>query len=416
MGYFMTSPFIFDRKVVVNLLVAIVLCALMLFLTFFSTGMFKVTFTDLFSFDKKSISHISIMVAWIISNLLFVLTLLTGKIDRFRAIFFILIAVMFPIGFIMEIYELRGHFMIASFENIIRGEIPFCHIVITQTLLPMLFNKTIIFPGTILPNSEFRHTIAGMIVLWFAASVGTGRGWCSWICFFGGWEDGFSRILRRPVIRKISPILKYVPYAILVSVVLLSFAFAVPVYCWWLCPFKSVSEFVQVLSPVNVIQTVIFVLLFIALVVVLPLLTKKRTQCGYFCPFGAMQSLFDKVNVYDVRADTTKCVNCGKCIRECPMNSISEKSLADGKTGNTCVKCGKCIDICPKKAMSLHIKGTTIGGVPGKIARLSFLFLCYVILASMGGSFISKIVILNREQAFMGIKFHIIFVNEKLGF
>jgi hypothetical protein len=34
----------------------------------------------------------------------------------------------------------------------------------------------------------------------------------------------------------------------------------------------------------------------------------------------------------------------------------------------------------------------------------------------MGGSFISKMLILNREQAFMGRKFHIILVNEKLGF
>lgn len=34
----------------------------------------------------------------------------------------------------------------------------------------------------------------------------------------------------------------------------------------------------------------------------------------------------------------------------------------------------------------------------------------------MGGSFISKLLILNREQAFMGRKVHVIIVNEKLGF
>lgn len=36
--------------------------------------------------------------------------------------------------------------------------------------------------------------------------------------------------------------------------------------------------------------------------------------------------------------------------------------------------------------------------------------------AGMGGSFISKLLILNREQPFMGRKFHVILVNEKLGF
>ena len=34
----------------------------------------------------------------------------------------------------------------------------------------------------------------------------------------------------------------------------------------------------------------------------------------------------------------------------------------------------------------------------------------------MGGSFISKLLILNREPTFMGRKAHVIFVKEKLGF
>ena len=34
----------------------------------------------------------------------------------------------------------------------------------------------------------------------------------------------------------------------------------------------------------------------------------------------------------------------------------------------------------------------------------------------MGGSYISKILVVNKEQPFMGRKSHIIFVNEKLGF
>ena len=36
--------------------------------------------------------------------------------------------------------------------------------------------------------------------------------------------------------------------------------------------------------------------------------------------------------------------------------------------------------------------------------------------AGMGGSFISKLLIINREPVFMGRKVHVIFVNEKLGF
>jgi len=37
------------------------------------------------------------------------------------------------------------------------------------------------------------------------------------------------------------------------------------------------------------IQTVLFASLFIGLVVVLPILTRKRVQCALFCPMGAFQ-------------------------------------------------------------------------------------------------------------------------------
>jgi ferredoxin-type protein NapH len=365
-----------------------IMSLVMLFLTYFTIGVFGVKFgSGLFAMDNKSISDISKLFAYVFANSMFILTMFTGRIDRFRSIFFILIALTFPIGFIPEIYELRGHLMVATFENFIKGEVPYCHIVIPQTLLPIIFNQTINFPGSLMSGN---HTMAAMIVLWFAATVGTGRGWCSWICFFGGWEDFFSRLRKKPVIKNISNKYQYVPYAILTAVVLLSLAFTVPAYCLWLCPFKSVSEFIQVLSPVNVIQTVLFVLLFIALVVVLPILSKKRTQCAYFCPFGAMQGLFDKLNVFDVRIDVKKCVRCKKCMNECPVNSITEASIENGKTGNHCVKCGKCIDLCPKKAVSYHVKGTGIGGISGTVARTSFLFLCYMIIATMGSSFLAN--------------------------
>ncbi len=36
--------------------------------------------------------------------------------------------------------------------------------------------------------------------------------------------------------------------------------------------------------------------------------------------------------------------------------------------------------------------------------------------AGMGGSFVSKVLIFNKEQPFLGRKVHVIFVNEKLGF
>jgi polyferredoxin len=380
-----------ESRYALNLARAVLLSLLMLFVTYFTMGIYNVRWSrELFRLDEASISRLAAIGAFLLANTLFFLTLFTNRTDRYRKVFFILVAITFPIGFITNLFELRGHLMAATFENFIHGEVPFCHIVIPQTLIPLLLKRTIVFPGSLTASADFPYSIGFMIVLWVAVSVGLGRGWCSWTCFYGGWEDGFSRLLRKPVIGKIPSKLRYVPYAVLAAVVLTSLAFVVPAYCLWLCPFKSTSEFIQVLSPVNIIQTVLFILLFAALVIVFPILTRKRTQCSYFCPFGAMQSVVDKINVFDVRVNTAECSMCRKCIRDCPMSSITEESLLKGRTGNACVKCGKCIDLCPRKAVSFHIKGTRVGGITGTIARISFLFLAYIIIASMGGGMISS--------------------------
>ena len=316
---------------------AILLTAPMAFASFFTTGVGAVlapteTLLEYFTPTNALLFKISLSSTYVVMNAMLFIMFYTGRIDRSRSILFIAVSVFFPIDFIAGLYELRGHLMTATFENIIHGEVPFCHIVVPQTLLNLVFNREVIFPGTI---AKFAYSAGGMIVVWIAASVAIGRGFCSWTCFYGGWEEGIARIAKKPRIRRINPKWRLLPFAVLTAVVLTSVALATSTYCWWLCPFKAVSEFVEVDSFTTWLQTGLFVVLFVGLVIVLPLLTKKRFQCLSFCPFGAFQSLVDKVNVFDIRIATEKCTTCKKCIHACPMNSIDEDSLAKGTTGST---------------------------------------------------------------------------------
>jgi polyferredoxin len=263
----------------------------------------------------------------------------------------------------------------------IEGLTPFCHIVIPMTLIPAALTKTIIFPGTIVGVS---HSIASMFVLWIGSSLALGRGFCSWFCFFGGLDEGFSRIFKKPVIKQIPVKWTYLPYAILLLVVLGAALTLAPVYCEWLCPFKTVTEFEEITSFKTLVQTIIFVSLFIALVIVLPMLTKRRTQCSLFCPFGAFQSFTNKINVFDVRVDREKCVKCGQCIRTCPTFSIDDHTIDRGKTGITCMKCGRCVDRCPNGALFFHVRGAPLTG-RGENDRRLFLYPAFIFLATMAG-------------------------------
>jgi ferredoxin-type protein NapH len=320
------------------------------------------------------------VVTLVFFNSIFFLMIRTGKTDRWRSILFVTYAVCFVISFITHLIEARGS-MAVSQANMIEGLTPFCHIVIPMTLIPAALTKTIIFPGTIIGGFA---SIASMFVLWIGSSLALGRGFCSWFCFFGGLDEGFSRIFKKPIIKNINIKWTYLPYAVLLVIVLASALTLSPVYCEWLCPFKTVTEFVEITSVKILLQTIIFVSLFIGLVIVLPILTKRRTQCSLFCPFGAFQSFTNKINVFHVRVNPDKCVRCKKCIQTCPTFSISEETIAQGKAGMTCMKCGKCIDACAQKALFYHVKGTPLAGGFATY-RLLFLYPAFLFLATMAG-------------------------------
>jgi len=330
---------------------------------------------------------IAIGLTFLFFNVLFYQMLSSGRTDRWRATAFILYAVLLSFTFIVHMFAARGA-MSLSEAKIIECQVPFCHIVIPMTLIPLALTRSIIFPGQVAGGYA---SIVTMFVLWIGAGLVLGRGFCSWVCFFGGWDDGFSRLARKARIRTIPAFWKWLPFAVLLVVALSSAALLKPTYCSWFCPFKAVTEFEAVTSTKILLQTIIFISLSLGLVVILPILTKRRTQCGLFCPMGALTSFSNYINVFDVRIDPDRCVQCGQCARVCPVFAITEQSLAAGRPDITCVKCGKCIDACPKEAIHYHIKGTPLAW-KSVMTRVLFLYVSFLFLTVFaGGTFMEAI-------------------------
>lgn len=341
------------------------------------------------------------ILTFVFINVIFFLMIRTGETDRWRSILFVTYAVCFVVSFIANLIEVRGS-MALSPADIIEGLAPCCHIVIPMTLIPAALTKTIIFPGTIIGT---KYAIVSMFVLWTGATIALGRGFCSWVCFFGGLDEGFSRLFKKARIKDVNPKWNYLPYAVLLLIVLASALTLSPVYCDWLCPFKTVTEYPEITSVITVIQAIIFISLFIALVMVLPALTKRRIQCSLFCPMGAFQSLTNKINVFDVLVDPVKCVKCKKCIQTCPTFSINEETIAKGKTGMSCMKCGKCVDACKQNAIFYHIKGTPLTGGKVEIYRRLFIYPAFIFLATMSEGFVQDAIIRTIKLIITGSMF-----------
>ena len=73
------------------------------------------------------------------------------------------------------------------------------------------------------------------------------------------------------------------------------------------------------------VQFGIFTALFAAIVVILPLLTKKRTQCAFFCPLGPVQALANKINIFELKTDADRCVFCGLCEKPAPSRPLTRE-------------------------------------------------------------------------------------------
>ncbi len=56
----------------------------------------------------------------------------------------------------------------------------------------------------------------------------------------------------------------------------------------------------------------------------------------------------------DVTIDLEACIECGACIRVCPVSAISEDFVVDN---DVCTRCNSCIEICPAEAISRETGG-----------------------------------------------------------
>jgi ferredoxin-type protein NapH len=275
----------------------------------------------------------------------------SGKPGMWRRVFLGSIALFFAPAFIANLIESRGRMAVDPID-LVMGKVPYCHIVSTMTLIPMALTRTIIFPGSL---TGFYASIYSMMTLWLSSSLVLGRGWCAYMCFYGGWDDMFSRTSRKTRLSlhgKEKEVRRF-SQAMLAFIVLASMATFSAVYCVWFCPFKIITEYEAVTSIGGYIAAIMFIALFLGLVIVLPILTRKRFQCSAFCPMGPLLSFLDRITPFGIAIDTRVCTQCGLCIKACPMLSLDDSIIAGGKGQpyHSCTKCGECIQVCPKRAV-----------------------------------------------------------------
>ncbi|HNW43369.1 MAG TPA: 4Fe-4S binding protein [Elusimicrobiales bacterium] len=261
----------------------------------------------------------------------------TGRVAFFRRIFFGVSALAF-----------LGHFkaglLFENFEASCFTETPFCHIAIAPAFLNYLYQQYL----AVMSAGWKAWGPFSLGAAWLFFTLALGRGWCSWACFYGGIDDALSARPGKPLLKIDRFALKFrdLPAALLVFLLLASFSYMLPVYCLWLCPFKLTGAFLDGDAAVRKLQYGLMGLS-LAVLVLGPLLTGKRTFCSFLCPFGAWQALWGRLNPLRVSVDAAKCSGCLVCTRACPMSAIRCAPGGKPEILAYCNLCGQCLEACP---------------------------------------------------------------------
>ncbi len=85
-----------------------------------------------------------------------------------------------------------------------------------------------------------------------------------------------------------------------------------------------------------------------------------RVYCNTICPVGTILGYLSQWSLLKPYIDTTKCINCGKCARECKASCIDSKNHRIDYT--RCVDCMDCLGNCSTNAI--------VYGIPKKKSEL----------------------------------------------
>lgn len=205
-----------------------------------------------------------------------------------------------------------------------------------------------------------------------------GRLYCSVICPLGVMQDGFAALGRRSKRNRyrFSParnVLRYIMLGVMVAALALGVGsmFALiapysaygriasnllqPVWMWGNNVLASWAESHGSYAFYSVdvwLKSGLSLGIALVTLVVLAVLAWRngRTYCNTICPVGTILGFLSRYSLLKPVIDTSKCINCGKCARNCKSSCIDAKNHSIDYS--RCVVCFDCIGNCSTGAIS----------------------------------------------------------------
>ncbi len=177
-----------------------------------------------------------------------------------------------------------------------------------------------------------------------------GRVICGFLCPFGLIQE-LLHAVPLPKIRKsrVTRGLSCVKYGILIVLVIAYPLIRIaPGFCRIFCPAGTLEAGIPlVLKDAHLREQIggLFSLKVAVLAAcILLCMICYRAFCRFFCPLGAIYSLFHPIAFWGIRVEEEKCTGCQACVHACRMDV---RRVGDRE----CIHCGDCRNVCPERAI-----------------------------------------------------------------
>ena len=194
--------------------------------------------------------------------------------------------------------------------------------------------------------------IVGSLIVFaslFVFSLFLGRAFCGWVCPAGATQELCARVRNKNFQNGKRNWIKYAIWVPWITVIIVMFLQAGAI--------RAVDPLYQTYYGVSItgLESAVMFLAIAGLIAGIALVGGRRAACHTICWMAPFMIIGRKIrnavnwSALQLEADSSKCVNCLACTRNCAMsldvNSMVQKQAMEN---TECILCGKCVDVCPK--------------------------------------------------------------------
>lgn len=237
-------------------------------------------------------------------------------------------------------------------------------LAVTLLLFPVIFYY---FSPYLIIQAGAEGIIASSAITFaalFVSSLFLGRAFCGWLCPAGASQEMLTKYRKKPFVNGKKNLIKYAIWLPWIIIIVIMFLRAGGV--------KAIDPLYETYYGISVSDlpsAIMFASIF-ALIASIAAIIGKRGSCHTICWMAPFMVFGRKIRNYinspalQLVADSSKCINCKACNRNCAMSlNVNDMVQKQAMENSECILCGKCVDGCPKKAIRYNF-----GKIPKKHA------------------------------------------------